>query len=163
MLKPYSPDAQDGVTCPDSRPTSTGLHIPIKKIVRGLAGDLWRVKVSGEVELTISLIDCFAPPLYVVDENHQDLLRLNEPGRRCYDSAWAIFEKATQLSVLLPIPSVDRGWIRSLTADAQLPGWIWVTERHTINSYLVRKGLASRTPNARANTQSPQQFRDRAA
>lgn len=163
MLKPYSPDAEDGVQCPASRPLSNGLHIPIKQIVRGLAGDLWRVNVSGDIEITISLIDCFAPPLYVVDESNPELLRLNDAGRKCYDSAWSIFEKATQLSVLLPIPAIDRGWMRSLNADAQLPGWIWITDQHTINSYLVRKGLASKTPTARADTLSPQQRRDRAA
>jgi hypothetical protein len=163
MLKPYSPDAEDGVKCPPQRPEANGLHIPIKQIVRGLAGDLWRVNLSGDIEITISLIDCFAPPLFVVDKTNPELLRINPPGRNCYDSAWDVFSKATQLSVLLPIPAIDRGWMRSLNGDAQLPGWIWLTDRHTINSYLVRKGLASRTPNSRAETQSPQQVRDRAA
>lgn len=147
MLKPYDSDSQDGVTCPETRPVHFGLHIAIRQIVRGLAGDLWRVQIAGDIELTISLIDCFAPPLVKSLDANADVQQLNAAGVECYDRAWDVLEKArSQLTAFIPVPLVDRGWLRSLNADSILPGWIYLSKSVTLNKWLVTKKLASPVP-----------------
>jgi hypothetical protein len=89
------------------------------------------VHIDGGTELTVALVDCYAPALQT---NY---------GHITYEEAFNAIDSYRSLAITIPEPIVSDRWFTTLVPNATLAGWLWLGKEATLNRYLVDQGFAT--------------------
>lgn len=113
------------------------------KIVAVLQANLIRVIEPSDCEFDLVMIDCFAPPIYMVDPCTG---RVDDcpAGIAAYRASVDILNQSPEwLRAWIPIPQYDREWFRNLKPASKQAAHLWISPEMTLGEYLVRSQHAT--------------------
>ncbi len=122
-------------------PNLLGLLVKCKPVLVLQANQI-RVMLQDDSEITLTLIDCFPPPLM---RNGDGFIAENPQGMEAYRLACDALNdlKTPWIRCWIPVPEYAREWFRNLKPGSMQAGHLWISPKLTLNELLVNTGNAT--------------------